>query len=363
MQQKVYESSIESSIKKIITDLNVNSVLLVTGKRSFENSKAKPVIDNLASNIRLLRISDFDINPNFADVERIIKQLKTEGFDIFLSIGGGSVMDFAKLIKFYSEVSLNTPMDILGQQEITNKTPLIAVPTTSGSGSEATHFAVVYKGKQKYSVAHQKLLPNYVILDHELTESMPKSLTAHSGIDALSQALESLWAKNGTKESKSYAKEALELIVENLQGAVLSPNPSNRREMQKGAYLAGKAINISKTTAPHALAYFLTKSYGIPHGEAVGINLDLFLTDNWNFMNEADQTFLKNLFQLNNENEIADYLIGLKSAIGLKVGLKSIDELNLDDYISAINLERMKNNPKSYTQKELMQRLKKYHNL
>lgn len=363
MNQKVYNSDFYNSIKKILSELNVSSVLLVTGKKSFENSEAFNQVKKLEDKFTVCRVSDFDINPNFEDVERVVKELKKIDFEVIVSIGGGSVMDFAKLIKLYNTISLETNINDINLQVFENNLPHIAIPTTSGSGSEATHFAVLYKDKKKYSVAFPKLLPNYVILDSLLTETMPEYLTACSGMDALSQAIESLWAKNATSESKSYAKKGLELILPNILNAVLNSNSENRTKMLEGSHLAGKAINISKTTAPHALAYYLTKHHNIPHGEAVALNLDLFIEDNWQYLNKEDKSFILNTFECINIKGIISKIIELKKSIGLKSRLSQVKDLNIESYLSSINMERMGNNPKKYDFKELKERIIKYHKL
>lgn len=363
MSQKVYKSDFYNSIKKILSELNVNNVLLITGRSSFENSHVFNQIKNLEREFKFHRISDFDINPNFKDVQRHVKQVKDVEFEAILSIGGGSVMDFAKLIKLYNTVSLEININELKLQKFESDLPHIAVPTTAGSGSEATHFAVLYKKNKKFSVAFSKLLPDFVILDSVLTESMPKFLTACSGIDAFSQAIESLWAKNASNESKRYAKKSLELILPNILESALNPNSENRNRMLIGAHLAGKAINISKTTAPHALAYYLTKHHNIPHGEAVAINLDLFIDDNWNSISNEDKYFLLNAFKCLDKKGIITRVIELKKSLGLMSSLSQIKDLNLDKYLSSINMERMGNNPKKYDFKELKERIINYHKI
>ena len=150
---------------------------------------------------------------------------------------------------------------------------LIAIPTTSGSGSEATHFAVVYVGGEKFSVAHPiYMLPNVVVLNPSLTYSMDSYQTALSGVDAFAQAMESYWSVNSTEESKKYSIEALELIIEHLPLAV-NYNDNSRDIMLHAANLAGKAINIAKTSGAHAISYVLTSKFNIPHGQAVALTL------------------------------------------------------------------------------------------
>ncbi|CAE7473306.1 phpC [Symbiodinium sp. CCMP2456] len=159
--------------------------------------------------------------------------------------------------------------------------PLIAIPTTAGTGSEATHFAVVYVDGEKYSVADPCLLPETAIVDPKLTYSVPTRMTAATGLDAFCQAIESIWAVGATEESVGYAKEAAALAFAHLPTATNSPTEEARYAMCRASHLAGKAINISKTTLPHAISYAITADYGIPHGAAVATTLSSVLAYNF----------------------------------------------------------------------------------
>ena len=150
---------------------------------------------------------------------------------------------------------------------------MIAIPTTAGTGSEATHFAVVYVDGEKYSLAHPYLVPAYAVIDPLLTYSLPAGVTAASGLDAFCQAIESIWAVGATDVSHTFATEAARLAVQHLRAAVQNPTDTARAGMCRAAHLSGKAINISKTTAPHALSYVLTAEYGLAHGVAVALTL------------------------------------------------------------------------------------------
>jgi alcohol dehydrogenase class IV len=363
MNQKIYFETIQESLDKILNDLNVKSILLVTGNKSFEKSNVYQYFEDLKNKFYIHRVFEFSINPDYKDILRFSNEISTKKFDIIISIGGGSVIDFAKLLKYYKYVSLETQPENFNDQNIDNNLKHIAIPTTAGSGSEATHFAVMYKDKIKYSIANQCLAPEFVILDHTTTLFMTSYLTAYTGMDALCQSIESLWAKNATSLSQEYSIKALNYIIPSLKETVLNPSNISRKNMLLGAHFAGKAINISKTTAPHALAYYLTKEHEIPHGEAVGLNLDLFLVDNWDFLNNNHKTILIKLFNCSTINELIDDIIHLKKAIGLKASLNEVKDLSIDNYLNSVNLERMNNNPKSYSFNELKNRITEYHHL
>jgi len=149
--------------------------------------------------------------------------------------------------------------------------PLYAVPTTAGTGSEATHFAVCWHEGRKHSLADPRLLPRHAVVDSNLHQSLTPRLTATAGFDALCQALESLCSHGATDSSREDARAAARLLLGALELAVTQPTPELRRAMARGAHLAGRAINITKTTTPHALSYALTHTHGIPHGFAVAL--------------------------------------------------------------------------------------------
>ena len=154
--------------------------------------------------------------------------------------------------------------------------PLVCIPTTAGTGSEATHFAVIYVDGKKKSIASQQLLPDVVILDPQLTDNMPAYVSACSGFDALCQA--TYWSRAATPLSQLYAALTIKVLIVELPQAVNSNSRLVRDKMQMAANWAGKAINISKTTAPHAMSYVITQEFGIPHGHAVALTLGKFFT-------------------------------------------------------------------------------------
>jgi alcohol dehydrogenase class IV len=150
--------------------------------------------------------------------------------------------------------------------------PLIAIPTTSGTGTEATCFAVVYIDKTKYSLKHSSILPDYTIIDPTLTHAMPPLVTAATGMDALAQAIESYWGVKSTHESQAYAREAITLTLAYLKAACQNEVEA-RDAMSRAANLAGKAINLTETTACHAVSYPITSYFNVPHGHAVALTL------------------------------------------------------------------------------------------
>lgn len=272
-----YTSAIGSlqRLPALIKKYNAEKTLLVTGKGSYTACGAAEVIDPVFAPGSVIRFSDFDVNPKIEDAERGTQIARDAGVDLIVAVGGGSPMDMAKLIKaFYADP---TQAHALARGEVQMADPglpLIAVPTTAGSGSEATHFAVVYIGKDKYSLASPYLLPEEIILDGRLLASSTPYQRACNGLDALAQAIESVWAAGSTEESREYSWEAIEKLMRHLPAVVDDhADEAAFQDMMVSSNLAGRAINISKTTAAHAWAYGLTSHHDVPHGHAVWLTL------------------------------------------------------------------------------------------
>ncbi|HMS63837.1 MAG TPA: phosphonoacetaldehyde reductase [Ignavibacteria bacterium] len=375
IQEEYFETGSIGKLKDILLRNSARKIFLVTGKKSFEESGLKKVTEDLTSDFQIFRYSDFSENPKAEDVEKGIELFRNSGCDTIVAAGGGSVIDTGKLINILSAQSESPENYITGKSVISKQGKLfIAIPTTSGAGSEATHFAVVYLDKEKYSLAHEFILPDIVITDPELTFSVPPYVTAVSGIDAFSQAIESYWCINSNKESKQFSSEAIKLIFGNIVSAVKSPSEENRMNMSKAANLSGKAINITKTTAPHAISYSLTSYFGVPHGQAVSLTLGEFLKYNYevteNDINDKrGVSFVKNTIEEISELlgcssvcEARDKINLLMREIGLKTklsetGIVSPENINL--ILENVNTERLQNNPRSLTRENLNSILKK----
>jgi alcohol dehydrogenase class IV len=258
-----------SALKQIIKEKSVKKILLVTGNYSYHQSEAKDKIQSYLHSVEISRFCEFSVNPKIDEAKKGIALIRSFEPDLILAIGGGSVIDMAKLINTLA-VNCDNDNDNVrfvrdGKKNINKGKTLIAVPTTAGTGSEATHFAVAYINGKKYSIAHQCLLPDYVIIDPTLTYHMPKTVAASSGIDALSQAIESYWAINSTTKSKAYAEKSIKIILPNIIKAVCNKDIQSMNAMALGSNLSGKAINISKTTAAHAMSYSISALINISH--------------------------------------------------------------------------------------------------
>ena len=236
----------------------VGKLFIVHGHKSYEACTAKQLISDCTNSIQVVEFEDFTDNPKKEDADAGVVLIEQEEPDAIVAVGGGSVMDMAKLIRFYSN----------------RKIPLLAIPTTSGTGAESTQFAVCYIDGVKHSVSDSSILPDKVVLYPPFTYKNSRYLTSCTGFDALAQAIESFWNINATEESDRYALNAIRHIYPILGKDDLSSE--DRSALMCGANEAGKAINITRTTVPHALSYTLTSKYGYPHGHAVALSFPFF---------------------------------------------------------------------------------------
>lgn len=344
-----------SSIEKLLPILREYSprhIFLVRGKKSYEICGAKSIMDSVFDDLccEVTEYYDFEENPKIEDLERGLLLMKRFSFSVIVAVGGGSVLDMAKLLRFFSSYSGEpTSGKFEKRQELL---PLIALPTTAGTGSEATHFAVLYKDKVKYSVEHAGVLPDTAIVYPPFTYNNPKYLTACTGFDALAQAIEAYWNVNATAESDGYAEKAIKLLWSNLPLAVNSPTDDVRDKVSEGSYWAGRAINITKTTAPHAFSYPFTTYYGYPHGHAVALIFPYFFEYNILFTEALSKRlllsdYLKKMHHLLVllDMNIETFPDVLKHFLALLHLEKKQLCYSTERILAGINLSRLKNNP------------------
>ena len=224
-------------------------------------------------------------NPELDDLEQVTQTYRNQAIQGILAVGGGSVLDAAKVLAVTLPSELPTPLITtlrLGQKHVwKNKLPLIAVPTTSGTGAEVTPFATVWDQTEhkKYSVTGDPVFPDQVVLDPELTLSLPEQETLYTGLDAVSHALESLWNVNRSPVSSGFAIQALELAERALPQVLKVPSDLlARKAMQEASVLAGMAISQTRTALAHSISYPLTSHYGVPHGLACSFTLPRLIT-------------------------------------------------------------------------------------
>ena len=348
----IYDNTI-SFFNNLIRFEKTKSVLVITGLNSYKNSK---ILEKIFKKLNNKKTRFYRKEKGPPTVQEIIDFYESETFneDIIISIGGGSVIDFAKLISIFDKNSIqdfkNGKEFLFNQRKITK----ICLPTTAGSGAESTSFGVLYNIDVKFSVQHKSILNDFVLLEPTFTSSLNKRQIAVSGMDCFCQSFESLWAVNKTEKSELYAMKSLEYIIPNLLKSYYKKNLEARKKMQLGAYYSGKAINISKTTAPHAMSYYLTIKHNISHGEAVAINFEKFLEQNFSYIKINFRKKIFDLFNSSNLKEIITKIKYMKKEMGLLENINKINNLNYIDYVNSVNQERLNNNPISLTKNDLI---------
>ncbi|MDD3594709.1 MAG: phosphonopyruvate decarboxylase [Candidatus Gastranaerophilales bacterium] len=353
-----------NSLENLPSLLEANSakrVLVFTGKKSFEPFRKE--FDNFLKNIETVYYNDFSLNPKATEVDAAVSKTGDK-FDMIIAVGGGSVIDFAKLYKFAvdNKVSVlkyfDEPFD-----NIINKTKLVAIPTTAGTGSEATKFAVLYIDGVKYSLENNAILPDYAIVDSRFLKDTPRYVKATCALDAYCQAIESFWSVNSTQTSLEYATEAILLARDYIEKFVNTDDDEAMGKMALASNLAGKAINISKTTAAHAISYTLTSKYDIPHGHAVALSIAKLCCFNAdiNVENVQDKrgaefvkSQLKSLYELIGTDKPCEYFKNLFENIGIEYDLTKLGAVDTCYVVNSVDKARLSNNPKKLSEKELM---------
>ena len=328
------------------------SIMLVNGI-PLENMPIKVYFDNVEARlgIKIVKFSDFTPNPIYDSVVEGVSVFNREGCGAIIAVGGGSTMDVAKCIKLFS--NMDPSGNYLKQDIKGNDIPYLAVPTTAGTGSEATRFAAIYYNGAKQSVTHDSIIPKTVLMDSSLLKTLPRYQRKATMLDALCHAIESLWSVNSTDESKAYAKEAIHLILDNMDGYLANDDISNV-EMLVAANKAGKAINISQTTAGHAMCYKITSLYGLSHGHAAMLcvkSLFPWMLENMDkCIDPRGVDYLRTVmdeialaFGYKDPKQVSDFLNDLYGRLNMSTPSASEEEISL--LSSSVNADRLKNHP------------------
>ena len=345
---------------------NKKRILIISGRNSYYKSGAK----NLINKINFLSVKIL-LKKNFYPETKELKYLLKETYkfkpDLIIAIGGGSVLDYSKIINILKIEDLNNLEKKIKNNLFQNNSKnfyLIAIPTTAGSGAEVTSNAVMYINKKKYSFEGKNLVPDKYFLCPDFLIKNPKKIKASSGFDAISQSVESILSLKSNNMSLSYAKQSLGLSINNFINFVKKPNYENRSKMIISAHFSGKAISISKTIAPHAVSYPFTSYYGISHGHAVSINLEKFLFFNFKNLNQSDANFnlnhrfkiLFSFFNVKNINDLCSKISYIKKNANLQDDYKKLGiniNKDIDKITNGVNILRLKNNPVKLNKNDL----------
>lgn len=267
-QTIVYGQGSCSTLNNHLTQFNCQKFLLVCDS-SFDFLPIKESI--ISSGIPYVIFDKFTPNPLYEDVCEGVALFNQEKCHTIVAVGGGSSLDVAKCIKLYAKMDHHR--NYLQQEYQDFGIPLIAIPTTAGTGSESTRYAVIYFEGQKQSITHESIIPNVAILDHSVLKTLPLYQKKCTMLDALCQGIESWWSVNSTNESQSYSEKAVRMIMKNYRAYIFENDENAAKEIMLAANYAGRAINITQTTAAHAMSYKITSLYKVPHGHAVAVCL------------------------------------------------------------------------------------------
>ena len=327
-------------------------ILLVCGS-SIQKFKIGSYFEGLEERegIKVIRFSEFEPNPVYESVVKGVEIFKKEHCDMIAAVGGGSAMDVAKCIKLFS--NLDSSKNYLEQRILPNNTRLIVMPTTAGTGSEATKFAVLYYKGEKQSITDGSCIPSAIMFDPSVLKTLPVYQKKATMMDAFCHAVESFWSVHSTNESRRYSEQAIRQILKHKDGYLANTEIGNASMLQ-AARIAGKAINLTQTTAGHAMCYKLTGLYQIAHGHAAALCVSKLFPY---MIEHTDQCA---------DKRGTEYLNGMFQKLGRIMGCSNakeagrkleylMEELNLDAPAAneneifvlnaSVNPIRLKNNP------------------
>ena len=321
MQETIQISEIENKRYLLVRGSSFDS-LPETIKRVREKAEAE--------------FCDFQPNPTFENVANGIKAFNKSHCDAIIAVGGGSAIDVAKCIKYASMYDYFK--EVIALKDIS----LTVIPTTAGTGSESTKFAVIYKDGVKQSIFDERILPDKVVFYPNVLKTLSLYQKKATLLDALCHAMESYWSMNSCEESRNYSIKAIKLILNNYEG-YLNGNEETFEEMFLASNFAGKAINITTTTAGHAMAYKLTSLYGASHGHAVALVVEKLYPYLLHHIDDCVREECKEcLLQLKDKISPEEF-----EALMVKMNLGKIKARNEDfeKLAASVNMQRLQNNP------------------
>ena len=358
------KKNLKEELKSFFQEHSFRRIFLVAGS-SFPKLPIGEELQEFFSElgISFYHFSDFRPNPRLEEVEEGINAFSDFQGDVILAVGGGSALDTAKCIKLFT--GLSKEKSYLEQTFRENDIPLVVHPTTAGTGSESTPFAVIYQDGEKCSVEHESIYPKYRIEDARSLRSLPIYQKKATLLDALSHAMEAIWSKYSNEDSRAYGQKAISLILTNykaylslenkndakVQGKASSaedPSQSVLESIAEAANLAGKAIAVTKTTAGHALSYKLGSIYQLPHGLATAmVNRALYpfmCREKCRMIHPENLLFLAKCFLAETEEEGAKRYREILEDLEI-IPTLSVKAGDLEKLVAAVNPERLSNHP------------------
>jgi len=305
-------------VQEIQNELKFQNLIIVTSKGTVRRNNLEKVIDSSSIYYGIKE------NPTYEDCQVALDFIYNKNFDSVLAIGGGSVLDTAKVILAalkYNQYNLATLLSFENEVKLKNKIPSIFIPTTHGTGSEVTKWGTIWdirKGK-KYSISNNNLYPDFALLDGSLTITLPIKVSVATTLDALSHSFEAIWNKNATFDSINLATEAISIIVKHIDSIINGNNTIVvKKQLLHASCLAGEAISLTKTAAAHSMSYPLTLFHNIPHGIAASFFINDFIDMCYDHIYDSAKNILvkcgfKNITRL--KNEILKLLVVINDVI------------------------------------------------
>ncbi len=281
------DSDLMIKIVRFATGIGERTLNITIVRDEYPMKARTSLIEGLRAGASVMELTDVSPNPQTQDIDMMTAKYAGHASDVIIGIGGGSVLDSAKALAMLATNggSIDEYLGPAAVRKIEKKgIPLILVPTTAGTGSEVSKVGVFTSGSgRKFTLGSPFLLADAAVLCGGLTHSMPPSLTAATGFDALDHAFESIWNKNATPITRMASVDAAIAILEVLDGVwdasnrVQSPLPGDaeiRQKMVEASCMAGVAFSITGTAAGHALSFILSEEWHIPHGSACAFTLE-----------------------------------------------------------------------------------------
>jgi len=346
--------------------------LVVTGKNSAKKTGALQKVENSLrkAGVEMVLFEGVEPNPSLETVEKGAQLIKKRECEVIVGLGGGSAMDAAKgmAILFTNPAPLTQYFGINKVKKA--PLPVVEIPTTAGTGSEVTPYAVLtdtqMEHPQKRAIGDPLLFPQVALVDPQLTLTLPTSITADTGIDALSHAIEGYTSNNSQPVSDVLALKAVELLAHYLPEIMDNPeNTKVRSRLLYASLLAGMVIAQTGTTLVHGMNYRITTDFGLPHGRAIGILLpwvcEFNLSANYDKFVSLAKTLGENIEGLPREEAAKKAVEGIQKLI-LRLGLpqnlkdRGIEEKTIRKFAEEVmqNKRKLASNPRPATLEDII---------
>lgn len=356
-------------LSDMMAEHGCRKVLLLTGAPSRRKAWMNMFDAGVVGYDRLI-VRNSISNPTVRSVSEILETARRARVDAVVAVGGGSVLDTGKAIAALANSALTVEKALATKTISETPLPYMAIPTTSGTGSEVTSYATIWDdhAKAKYSLSTKSMYPNVAIVDPLLGATMPAEIVAGTGFDALSHAMESCWSINSSEESIGFGLSAIGLVTASLERVLAARDDADAlSNLSLGSLYAGMSIAQGQTTISHAISYPLTARYGIHHGHACGVSVGALLAFNDRVSHEDCQDprgyghvrgVLDRIVSALGATDADDAERRIRSLMH-RTGLPTFDQLDGIDLDllarDVIGYDRFGNNPRRMTTEQLIE--------